>query len=85
LGSVSLLAALAMPVQLSAQEQSTTQGPDRYILTDLGPVGPVLGQAYFITNNDLISGAAAASDGSMQPPRIMVAYVFSPHRLEAHA
>jgi probable HAF family extracellular repeat protein len=63
--ALSLLAALAMPVQLSAQEQSTTQGSDRYIVTDLGPVGPVLGQAYFITNNNLISGAAAAADGSM--------------------
>jgi len=63
--TVSLLAALAIPVQLSAQEQPTSHIPDRYTLTDIGPVGPVLGQAYFITNNDLISGAAAAPDGSM--------------------
>ena len=63
--AVSLLAALAMPVQLPAQEQSPTQESDRYIVTDLGPVGPVLGQGYFITNNDLISGAATATDGSL--------------------
>ena len=63
--AVSLLAALAMPVQLSAQEQSTTQGSDRYIVTDQAPSGPVLGQGYFITNREWISGAAAAADGSM--------------------
>jgi probable HAF family extracellular repeat protein len=37
----------------------------QYKLTDLGPVGRPPGQPYFITNNGLVSGAAAIPDGSM--------------------
>ncbi len=39
--------------------------PPRYSVRDLGPVGNTPGQPYFITNNGLISGAAAASNGAM--------------------
>jgi probable HAF family extracellular repeat protein len=49
----SLLAALAV-----AQ-------PPRYTVKDLGAVGGPPGQPYFITNNGLVSGAAALPDGTM--------------------
>ena len=36
-----------------------------YSVTDLGPVGPVLGQPYYLTNNGLVSGTVTAPDGTM--------------------
>jgi probable HAF family extracellular repeat protein len=41
------------------------QPAPRYAVTDLGAVGGAPGQPYFITNNGLVSGAAATSGGSM--------------------
>jgi probable HAF family extracellular repeat protein len=41
------------------------QEPPRYTVTDLGPVGPVYGQAYYITRNHFIAGAATATDGTV--------------------
>jgi probable HAF family extracellular repeat protein len=49
----SLLAALAVAQQ------------PRYTITDLGAVGGPPGQPYFITNNGLVSGAAAIPGGRM--------------------
>jgi len=39
--------------------------PPRYTVTDLGAVGSALGQPFFVTNNSLVSGAAADADGSV--------------------
>ena len=39
--------------------------PPRYTVTDLGAVGSVLGQPFFVTNNSLVSGAAAGTDTSV--------------------
>jgi probable HAF family extracellular repeat protein len=44
---------------------STPRPATRYTLTDLGPVGGPPGQPYTMTDNGLISAAAAADDGSM--------------------
>lgn len=44
---------------------ATAQPLPRYNVTDLGPVGPTPGQAYFITDNGLVSGAATSPDGTM--------------------
>ena len=63
-----LFAAVAMPLRLAAQEQSATQerrAEVRYVVKDLGPVGAPPGAPYFITNNRLVSGAAANPDGTM--------------------
>src|ERR1700694_1608630 len=54
----SLLAALAIAEPTRSERQ-------RYTITDLGPVGPTPGQPYFITNNGLVSGAAATPNGTM--------------------
>src|SRR5271167_2052563 len=63
MGAVSLLAALAIPVRLAAQEQNPEFA--RYTLTDLGPVGGAPGQPVTIAKNGLISGSAATSDGTV--------------------
>src|ERR1700733_12711788 len=51
-----------------AQEQSAMQkdwaAPARYDIFDLGVAGGTPGQPYVIRNDGLISGAAAAPDGS---------------------
>jgi probable HAF family extracellular repeat protein len=44
---------------------STPRPVTRYNITDLGPVGPPPGQPYVIADNGLLSGAAAANDGTM--------------------
>lgn len=56
--AVSLLAAVAMPIRLAAQEQSATQGqkpePTRYIVTDLGTLeGGTSSQPFFINRYGL--------------------------------
>jgi probable HAF family extracellular repeat protein len=38
--------------------------PSRYTVTDLGPVGPPPGQAFFVTNRGLVSGTAPTPDGA---------------------
>ena len=44
---------------------STPRVATHYTITDLGPVGPAPGQPYVMADNGLLSGAAAASDGTM--------------------
>ena len=68
IAATALLAFVALPVQTIAQEPSTTperDNPRRYAVIDLGAVGNPPGQPYGITNDGLMVGAAAASDGAM--------------------
>ena len=68
ISAMSLLAAIAMPVRLAAQDLSATQEQSTdvpYIVKDLGPVGGPPGQPYFISDNGWVSGAAAGPDGTM--------------------
>src|SRR5882724_11333192 len=44
---------------------STPRPATRYNITDLGPVGPPPDQPYVMADNGLLSGAAAAEDGTM--------------------
>ena len=67
--AVSLLAALSMPVPLTAQEQSVTHEqkpePTRYIVTDLGTLeGGTFSQPFFINKYGLVSGSASLPDGT---------------------
>jgi len=67
--AVSLLAALAMPIRLAAQQQSTTQGqksaPTRYIVTDLGTLeGGTFSQPFSINRYGLVSGSSSLPDGN---------------------
>jgi probable HAF family extracellular repeat protein len=67
--AVSLLAALAMPVGLTAQEQSAAQErtpePARYTITDLGTLeGGTFSQPFFINKYGLVSGSASLPDGT---------------------
>jgi probable HAF family extracellular repeat protein len=61
------VAILTGPVQ--SQEQSATQAkeaaPGSYSVIDLGVVGGPPGGPYVISNNGLVSGAAATNDGRM--------------------
>jgi len=64
--SLGLLALLAMPAGLAAQDQNSPA--PSYTVTDLGPVAAAPGGPYFpyfITKNGLASGAAANPDGTM--------------------
>ena len=56
--ALSLLASLAMPVRLAAQEQR----PARYTVTDLGPVGNLFSQATYVNNSGLVTGLDTAPD-----------------------
>jgi probable HAF family extracellular repeat protein len=60
---LSLLGILATPAQLAAQKHKSESM--RYTVTDLGKVGPPPGQAYFVTSNGLVGGAAATPSGVM--------------------
>jgi probable HAF family extracellular repeat protein len=64
---LALFAALAMPAQMMAQQQQEHKREHfrHYRVKDLGPVGMPPGQPYAITNNGLISGAAAIPGGKM--------------------
>ena len=67
--AVSLLAALAMPVGLTAQEQSAAQEqtpePARYTITDLGTLdGGTFSQPFFINRYGLVSGSSSLPDGN---------------------
>ena len=67
--AVSLLAALSMPVRLTAQEQSAAQEqrPEsaRYTITDLGTLdGGTFSQPFFINKYGLVSGSARLPDGT---------------------
>jgi probable HAF family extracellular repeat protein len=66
--AVSLLAALSMPVRLTAQEQSATQGQKpkstRYIVTDLGTLeGGTFSQPFSINRYGLVSGSSSLPNG----------------------
>jgi probable HAF family extracellular repeat protein len=65
--TITLFAALAMPVRIVAQEQEQhkSERPPHYAVTDLGPVGATPGNSYFITKNGLASGAAVDPYGTM--------------------
>ena len=63
----SLLASLAMPVRLAAQEPAATQKPAaiRYTVTDLGTLpGGNFSQPFFINRYGLVSGSSSLADGS---------------------
>ncbi len=67
--AVSLLAAVAMPIRLAAQEQSAAQEqmpePARYTITDLGTLdGGTFSQPFFINRNGMVSGSASLPDGT---------------------
>ena len=67
--AVSLLAAVAMPVRLTAQEQSGAQAqkpkPARYTVTDLGTLeGGTFSQPFFVNKYGLVSGSASLPDGT---------------------
>jgi probable HAF family extracellular repeat protein len=67
--AVSLLAALAMPVGLTAQEQSAAQEqtpePAHYTITDLGTLeGGTFSQPFFINKYGLVSGSSNLPDGN---------------------
>ena len=66
--TVSLLAALVMPVGLTAQEHSATHEqtpePARYAVTDLGTLdGGTFSQPLFINRYGLVSGSSSLPDG----------------------
>jgi probable HAF family extracellular repeat protein len=67
--ATALMGVLAMPVLTAAQGQSGAHEQNsehtRYTVIDLGAVGGPPGQPYDITNNGLVSGAAAISGGAM--------------------
>ena len=61
IAALALLAVLAAPARITAQEQSAREensGHVRYGITDLGAVGNPPGQPYVITKDSLIGGAA---------------------------
>ncbi len=62
--SMSVFTSLALPVEAAAQQQHTKQ-VQHYTVTDLGKVGPPPGQAFFVTSNGLVAGAAATPSGAM--------------------
>ncbi len=57
----SILTSIAVSALLATL---ATAQPRRYDVIDLGPVGGPPGQPFFIANNGLIAGSAAAADGS---------------------
>ena len=59
--SASLLAALALPDALTAQQPLSA--PGRYSVTDLGVVGPEPGQPFSVTQDGLVSGNALTKEG----------------------
>jgi probable HAF family extracellular repeat protein len=63
MAAMSLMTAVSLATPAAAQDEPATAehkgAPSRYILTDLGPVGPLPGQPFHITDNGLISGSAA--------------------------
>jgi probable HAF family extracellular repeat protein len=61
---IGLFTSMVVPAGVIAQEeQHRTDQAQRYTVTDLGKVGPPPGQAFFVTNNGLIAGAAATPAG----------------------
>jgi len=62
ISAVSLLAALATPVQPAAQEQK--QQPPQYTVIDLGTLGGTFSEALDVNNRGLVSGASTLSDGT---------------------
>ena len=66
--ALGLLAALAIPAGLDAQEQSVQQHksqPPHYTLTDLGTLkGGTSSQAFTLSDNGFVSGQAGVADGT---------------------
>jgi probable HAF family extracellular repeat protein len=67
--AVSLLASVAMPIRLAAQERSAAQEqtsePARYTITDLGTLdGGTFSQPFFINRYGLVSGSSSRPDGN---------------------
>ena len=62
--TMTLFAALAMPVRIVAQEQQQAEQLQHYTVVDLGPVGPSTsqGQPYTISGNGLVSGEVVLVD-----------------------
>lgn len=69
LTATALLAVVAMPPHINAQESPAAQEEKsehaRYKILDLGPVGGPPGAPSDITNNGLVAGAAATREGAM--------------------
>jgi hypothetical protein len=61
---ISIFTSLAIPAGINAQPPQGKQ-VHRYAVTDLGKVGPPPGQAFSVTNNGLVSGAAVTPGGIM--------------------
>jgi probable HAF family extracellular repeat protein len=69
ISTMSLLAILAMPVRLAAQEQSTPHepkpGPARYTITDLGTLeGGTFSQPFSMNRYGLVSGSSSLAEGN---------------------
>ncbi len=68
IAGTALLAALAMPFQLTAQEQPATPEHKlervRYTIRDLGTLGGTSSLAFDVTDNSLVSGTAALPNGT---------------------
>lgn len=65
ISSLGLLAPLAMPVRVVAQEgQQQAEHLQRYTVTDLGPVGNPFSQATYVNNPGLVTGLDTAADGA---------------------
>jgi probable HAF family extracellular repeat protein len=63
---VNLIAASSLLAPLAISQPQPPRPQLHYTVQDLGAVGGTPGQAFFITNNGLIAGGAAASNGTMQ-------------------
>jgi probable HAF family extracellular repeat protein len=65
ISSLGLLAPLAMPVRVVAQEgQKQAENLQRYTVTDLGPEGNPFSQATSVNNPGLVTGLDTAADGA---------------------
>jgi probable HAF family extracellular repeat protein len=64
IAAMTFFAALAMPVQIVAQEQPQAAHLQHYTVVDLGPVGPSTspGQPFTISENGLVSGEVVLAD-----------------------
>jgi uncharacterized membrane protein len=62
--TITLFAALEMPVRIIAQGQQQAQQVQGYTVTDLGPLGGTYSQAFYVNSNGVASGEASMADGN---------------------